>query len=137
MQTPESDKIEIRSVLDRYASGWRNASVSELIGTWSKSSSAFYLASEKPAPLHGHDEILQYYKDALATYPITKMEIRDVEVDVYDDIASAFCNIEIGFKVGDSEYVVFPRATFLLRREGVEWCCIQYHESIKYEVPQS
>jgi SnoaL-like protein len=137
MQTPESDKIEIRSVLDRYASGWRNASVGELIGTWSKRGSTFYLASEKPAPIHGHDAILQYYKDALATYPITKMEIRDVVVEVYDDLATAFCNIEIGFKVGESEYVVFPRATFLLRREGVEWSCIQYHESIKYEVPQS
>ena len=137
METPQSDKIEILSLLDRYASGWRNASVNELIGTWSNANSTLYLASEKPTPLHGHNEILQYYKEALATYPITKMEIRDVEIEVFNDIATAFCNIEIGFKVGESEYVVFPRATFLLRREGVEWTCIQYHESIKYEVPQS
>jgi hypothetical protein len=137
MQTVESDKIAIASVLDRYASGWRTANVDELIGTWSKGGSTFYLASEKPAPLRGYGEILQYYKEALATYPITKMEIRDIEVEVFDDVASVFCNIEIGFKVGDSEYVVFPRATFLLRRHGLEWTCIQYHESIKYEVPQS
>lgn len=137
MQTPERDKIAIKSVLDRYASGWRNASAEELIGTWSKGNGALYLASEKSAPLHGYDEIAHYYKDALATYPITKMEIRDVEIEVFEDIASAFCNIEIGFKVGGSEYVVFPRATFLLRREGAEWACIQYHESIKYEVPQA
>jgi len=52
-------------------------------------------------------------------------------------VASAFCNIDIGFKVGETEYVVFPRATFLLRRVGIEWSCIQYHESIKYEVPKA
>ncbi len=137
METVESDKIEIASVLDRYATGWRTASVDGLIGTWSKDGSTFYLASEKPAPLRGYKEIMEYYKEAVATYPITRMEIRDVEIDVFGDVASAFCNIDIGFKVGESEYVVFPRATFLLRREGLEWKCIQYHESIKYEVPQS
>ena len=136
MQTLEADRIEIKAVLDRYASGWRDASADELIGTWSKEPTTFYLASEKPAPLRGHDQILQYYKDALATYPITKMVISDIEVEVFGDLASAFCNIEIGFKVGESEYVVFPRATFLFRRIGIEWSCIQYHESIKYEVPQ-
>jgi SnoaL-like domain len=124
----------IRDVLDRYASGWRNGSVEELIGTWSKKRDIFYLASEKAGPIHDYDGLRQYYKDALATYPITKMEIRDVEIEVFSEIAS--CNIEIGFTVGNSEYVVFPRATFLLCREGAEWKCIQYHESIKYEVPQ-
>ncbi len=137
METQASDKNAIRTLLERYASGWRNASADELIGTWSKQHAGLYLASEKPTPLHGYSDILQYYKEAVALYPITKMEIRDLEIDVFGDIASAFCNIEIGFKVGVSEYVVFPRATFLLRREGVEWLCIQYHESIKYEVPQS
>jgi ketosteroid isomerase-like protein len=137
METRASDEILIRAVLDRYAAGWRNADAEQLIRTWNKEHAGLYLASEKPAPIHGYAEILQYYKDALALYPITKMEIRDLEIDVFDDLASAFCNIDIGFKVGESEYVVFPRATFLLRRDGGEWGCIQYHESIKYEVPQS
>jgi uncharacterized protein (TIGR02246 family) len=136
VETRASDEIEIRAVIDRYAAGWRNADANQLIGTWSREHAALYLASEKPAPIHGHAEILQYYKDALAVYPITKMEIRDFEVDLFGDVASAFCNIEIGFKVAGTEYIVFPRATFLLRREGIEWNCIQYHESIKYEVPQ-
>jgi ketosteroid isomerase-like protein len=135
--TSASDQTEIRAVLDRYAAGWRNADVAQLIGTWSKEHSGLYLASEKPAPIHGYAEILEYYKDALALYPITRMEIRDLEVEVFGEIASAFCSIEIGFKVAEKEYIVFPRATFLLRHEGIEWVCVQYHESIKYEVPQA
>ncbi len=137
METAASDKNEIRVVLDRYAQGWRDADASLLISTWDESYNSLYLASEKPAPIYGHAAILQYYKDALAVYPITKMDIRDVEIELFEDIASAFCNIEIGFKVSGNEYIVFPRATFLLRRTGVEWRCIQYHESIKYEVPQA
>jgi ketosteroid isomerase-like protein len=136
VETPAADKNEIRAVLDRFAAGWRNANADQLIGTWSKEHAGLYLASEKPAPIHGYAEIFQYYNEALALYPITKMEIRDVAIEVFGDVASAFCNIDIGFKVGETEYVVFPRATFLLRREGIEWSCIQYHESIKYEVPQ-
>lgn len=137
METQAADKNEIRVLLDRYAQGWRDADPELLIGTWDDSDHSLYLASEKPAPIFGREAILQYYKDALAVYPITKMEISGVEIELFEDLASAFCNIEIGFKAGSNEYVVFPRATFLLRRSGVEWRCIQYHESIKYEVPQA
>jgi hypothetical protein len=137
VKTEASDRNEIRVVLDRYAQGWRDGDPSLLISTWDEHYNSLYLASEKPGPAHGHAAILQYYQDALAVYPITKMEIRDVEIELFEDIASVFCNIEIGFKVGGNEYIVFPRATFLLRRTGVEWRCIQYHESIKYEVPQA
>jgi len=137
VETQAGDRNEIRIVLDRYAQGWRQADASLLISTWDEEYDSLYLASEKPAPIRGYAAILQYYKDALAVYPITKMEISDVEIDLFQDLASAFCNIQIGFKVGGKEYIVFPRATFLLRRTGIVWRCIQYHESIKYEVPQA
>ncbi len=131
------DKIAIQAVLDRYALGWRHADPAILTSTWDKDYPSLYLASEKPAPLRGYSEIDKYYREAIALYPITKMEISGVEIELFGDIASAFCNIEIGFKVAGNEYVVFPRATFLFRRQASGWLCIQYHESIKYEVPQA
>ncbi len=133
---PHNDDALIRQLLDRYALGWRTADVPVLISTWDPDYNSMYLASEKPAPLRGYSAIESYYKDALAVYPITKMEISNVEIELFGDVASAFCDIEIGFKVAGNEYIVFPRATFLLRRTGGAWLCIQYHESIKYEVPQ-
>ena len=131
------DKAAIQAVLDRYALGWRHADAAILTSTWDKDYPSLYLASEKPGPLRGYSDIDKYYREALALYPITKMEISGVEIELFGDIASAFCNIEIGFKVAGNEYIVFPRATFLFRRQASGWLCIQYHESIKYEVPQA
>jgi len=130
-----NDETVIRQVLERYAEGWRNADVAILTSTWDKDYPGLYLASEKPVPIYGYADISKYYTDALALYPITKMEISNVAIELFSEVASAFCDIEIGFKVADTEYVVFPRATFLFRRNEGEWLCIQYHESIKYEVP--
>jgi hypothetical protein len=131
-----NDEALIRQVLERYALGWRTADAAVLSSTWDTEYPSLYLASEKPAPLRGYAAISKYYQDALALYPITKMEIRNVEIELFGEVASAFCDIEIGFKVGEAEYVVFPRATFLFRHNTEVWLCIQYHESIKYEVPE-
>jgi uncharacterized protein (TIGR02246 family) len=131
-----NDNDAIRELLDQYALGWRHADPAILQGTWDKGATSLYIASEKPAPIRGYAEISKYYEDATALYPITKMEISNIEIAVFDEVASAFCDIEIGFKVGSTEHVVFPRATFLLSRSNGAWLCVQYHESIKYEVPQ-
>lgn len=136
MTAEPDDRGAIRAVLDRFALGWRQADAAILKSTWDRDYAGLYIASEKPAPLHGYSEIGQYYAAAIALYPITKMEIRNIEIELFGDLASAFCDIEIGFKVAGNEYVVFPRATFLLRRSGGVWAFIQYHESIKYEVPE-
>jgi ketosteroid isomerase-like protein len=71
-------------------------------------------------------------------YPITSMEISNVRIQQHRDVALAYCDIAIGFKVGNSEYLVHPRASFLLKKQGNgEWLTQHYHESIKYEVPKS
>lgn len=77
MTAEPDDRGAIRAVLDRFALGWRQADAAILKSTWDRDYAGLYIASEKPAPLHGYSEIGQ----------------------------------------------------------GV-WACIQYHESIKYEVPE-
>ena len=131
-------QLEIRAVLDRFAEGWRKSDPSILLTTWDPADTqAIYMASEAPAPIFGYNAISEYYEKATSTYPITSMEISGVRIVEYDSLAYAYCDISIGFKVGESEYLVHPRATFLLRQTAGRWHCAHYHESIKYEVPES
>ena len=132
---PHNDEALIRQLLERYAQGWRTADVDVLISTWDPEYNSLYLASEKPAPIHGYSEIKKYYQDVLALYPITKMEISNVAIESFGDLASAFCDIESDSRWQRRSTWSF-RATFLFRRNEAAWMCIQYHESIKYEVPQ-
>lgn len=128
----------IRALLGRYAEGWRKADPEILAGTWGPDDDdSIYMASEAPGPIFGFSEIKKYYQQATSTYPITSMEISNVRIVEYGSLAYAYCDISIGFKVGESEYLVHPRATFVLRQRAGQWYCAHYHESIKYEVPQS
>jgi ketosteroid isomerase-like protein len=134
-----SELGKIRETLDRFALGWRKADAAILKSTWDRSHpESIYQASEQGAPVYGFPAISQYYDDATSMYPITSMEISNVRVQQFGDVAHAFCDIAIGFQVGASEYLVHPRATFLLKKQANgEWLTLHYHESIKYEVPKS
>lgn len=134
-----SDVDKIRATLDRYALGWRRADASILKSTWDQAyPESIYQASERESPVLGFPAISKYYDEATSMYPITSMEISNVRVQQYGAVAHAYCDISIGFKVGESEYLVHPRATFLLQKQAdASWLTLHYHESIKYEVPQS
>ena len=128
----------LREVLERFTVGWRKADAGILKSTWDQDyAESTYQPSEGGSLITGFPAISQYYDAATSTYPITSMEISNVRVLEYGAIAYAYCDIAIGFKVGSSEYLVHPRATFVLRGREGKWYCIHYHESIKYEVPQS
>ncbi|MBI3951119.1 MAG: nuclear transport factor 2 family protein [Acidobacteria bacterium] len=130
------DTSKIEAVLNRFAVGWRTADAALLKSTWDpEHSGCSYIASENEKPLFGSQAISRYYDQALATFPITSTEINNVTINVLDGIAYAFCDIAIGFKIGEQEFLVYPRATFVLRRRGDDWFVIHYHESIKYELP--
>jgi ketosteroid isomerase-like protein len=133
----ETEKIH--SVLGRFALGWRKANAAILKATWDQDfADSIYQASEREAPLYGYAAIAAYYDEATSMYPITSMEISNVRIQLYGGVALAFCEIAIGFKVGASEYLVHPRASFLLKKQADgEWLTQHYHESIKYEVPKS
>ncbi len=134
-----SEPEKIRVLLDRYELGWRKADAAVLKSTWdTKFADGIYQASEREAPVVGYDAIAKYYDEATSMYPITSMEISNVRVHQYGDVAHAYCDISIGFKVGSSGYLVHPRATFLLKKQADgAWLTQHYHESIKYEVPKS
>jgi ketosteroid isomerase-like protein len=134
-----SEVEKIRAVLDCFALGWRKADAAILKGTWDRNfADSIYQASERETPVCGYDAIAKYYDEATSMYPITSMEISNVRIQQHRDVALAYCDIAIGFKVGNSEYLVHPRASFLLKKQGNgEWLTQHYHESIKYEVPKS
>lgn len=132
----KANREGIAEVLRQFAKGWRQADAAILESTWMKGESAIsYQASEQPAPIFGMPALRKYYKEALGMYPITSMEIRNVKIFPIGTAAYASCDIDIGFVVNGQGYVVHPRATFVLRKRGKRWFSVQYHESIKYEVP--
>ena len=134
-----SDLENIRQVLERFALGWRKADPAILKSTWdSDFEESIYQASERETPVYGFTAISEYYDEATSLYPITSMEINNVRIQPHGEVALAYCDIAIGFKVGASEYLVHPRSTFLLKKQASgEWLTQHYHESIKYEVPKS
>ena len=135
-QLSKADHAKVAAVLDEFARGWREADAAVLASTWMQDDSTIsYQASEQPAPLYGMAALRKYYKEALGMYPITSMEIRNVRIVPVGTAAYASCDIDIGFVVSGKEYVVHPRATFVLRKRGSRWFVVHYHESIKYEVP--
>lgn len=132
----KADRKGIADVLKQFALGWRKADAAILESTWMKGEPAIsYQASEQPAPIYGMPALRKYYKEATSMYPITSMEIRNVKIFPIGTAAYASCDIDIGFVVSGKEYVVHPRATFVLRKRGKRWFTVHYHESIKYEVP--
>jgi len=135
-QLSKVDHAKVAAVLDQFARGWRETDAAVLESTWMQDDSTIsYQASEQPAPLYGMAALRKYYKEALGMYPITSMEIRNVRIVPVGTAAYASCDIDIGFVVSGKEYVVHPRATFVLRKRGSRWFVVHYHESIKYEVP--
>jgi len=135
-QLNKADHAKVAAVLDQFARGWREADAAVLESTWMPDDRTIsYQASEQAAPIYGMAALREYYKEALGMYPITSMEIRNVRIVPVGTAAYASCDIDIGFVVSGKEYVVHPRATFVLRKRGSRWLVVHYHESIKYEVP--
>jgi uncharacterized protein (TIGR02246 family) len=132
------DTAKIRELLDRFERGWRKANAADLIGLWDPTcSDSIYIAAERDEPVYGFAGVKQYYTDAVAMFPITSMKIDNVHIHEYGSVAFAYCEIAIGFKVEENEHLVHPRATFVLRKREGQWYCIEYHESIKWDLPQS
>ena len=132
----KADRKGIQDVLQQFALGWRKADAAILESTWMKGEPAIsYQASEQAGPIYGMAALRKYYKEATGMYPITSMEIRNVKIFPMGTAAYASCDIDIGFVVNGKEYVVHPRATFVLSKRGKSWFTVHYHESIKYEVP--
>ncbi len=131
------DAAKIRELLDRFGRGWRAANAGDLTDLWDPGcSDSIYIAAERDAPVNGFAGVKRYYTDAVAMFPITSMKIDNVRIHEHGTIAYAYCEIAIGFKVEEREYLVHPRATFVLRKRGGQWYCIEYHESIKWDLPQ-
>jgi ketosteroid isomerase-like protein len=73
-----------------------------------------------------------YYKNVAAFVEWVKtMRVSDLSVDVFGDMAYAFCHVhaEVGFKGQSQPLSLDARATFILRRKGGAWKVIHYHES--------
>jgi uncharacterized protein (TIGR02246 family) len=133
----KEDKDRIRAVLDQFATGWREQDAGILKKIWDHTCpESSYIAAENEKPVFGQEQINKYYDEALSAFPIISSKIDNVRINLLNDLAYAFCDISMGFKVKDTEFLVCPRATFVLRKRENNWCVIHYHESIKYEIPE-
>lgn len=134
-----SEMEKIRAVLDRFALGWRKADAAILKSTWDRNfADAIYQASETDTPVYGYGAMAKILRGRDFHVSHHQRGYQQCAHPAHGDVALAYCDISIGFKVGETEYVVHPRASFLLKKQdNGEWLTQHYHESIKYEVPKS
>jgi ketosteroid isomerase-like protein len=78
-----------------------------------------YIAQEAAQPVRGWAGVAQYYKRVAGLFErVRTMTVSDVSVDVFGDVAYAFCRFHFeGEMQGESQpHIAEGRATFLLRR---------------------
>ena len=91
-----------------------------------------YIPLEAAQPHTDWAGVEEYYKNVAAFVEWVKaMRVSDLSVDVFGDVAYAFCNFhdEVGFKGQSQPLILDARDTFILRRKGGAWKVIHYHES--------
>jgi ketosteroid isomerase-like protein len=57
------------------------------------------------------------------------MTVSELSVDVFDDIAYAFCIFHFEGELTGQSHIADGRDTFILRRKTGAWKVIHYHES--------
>jgi ketosteroid isomerase-like protein len=97
-----------------------------------------YIPTEAAQPVLGWAAVEEYYRKVASLIDrITTMRVGDVSLDVFRDVAYAFCTFhaEVNFKAQNQPMIVDARNTFILRRKTGTWKIIHYHESRPYLPP--
>jgi ketosteroid isomerase-like protein len=133
MAAREQDRRQIAEVIERYRSGWETMDFNRLKAIWDRDyDNIIYIPLEAAQPHTDWAGVEEYYKNVAAFVEWVKaMRVSDLSVDVFGDIAYAFCNFhaEVGFKGQSQPLILDARDTFILRRKGGAWKVIHYHES--------
>ena len=81
--------------------------------------------------MRGWAGVEEYYNNVAAFVEwIKTLRVSDPSVDVFGDVAYAFCHVhaEVVFKGQRQPLLLDARDTFILHRTGGAWKVIHYHE---------
>jgi len=139
MAVSEQDRKEIAAVIEQYRRGLAEMNVEMLKGIWDQNyENISYIAQEKVQAVRGWTEVVQYYNHVAGLLErVTSMTIDDLSLDVFGDVAYAFCVFHFeGEMVGQSQpHIADGRNTFILHRKSGTWKVIHYHESAPGPLP--
>jgi ketosteroid isomerase-like protein len=133
MAASEQDRQQIAAVIEQYRRGFATMDAEGLKAIWDQDyDNIIYIPEEAAQPVRGWAGVEQYYKNIAGLLErVRTMTVSDLSVDVFGDVAYAFCNFHFeGDIKGQSQpFITDGRDTFILRRKGGTWKVIHYHES--------
>jgi ketosteroid isomerase-like protein len=87
-----------------------------------------YIPQERPQPVRGWVGVEHYYNSVAELFDrVRTMTVRDVSVDVFGDVAYAYCIFHCEGEMQGKRHIADGRNTFLLRRSRGSWKVIHYH----------
>jgi len=131
VSTGDQDRQEIAAVVEQYRRGFATMDVEALEAIWDQDyDNVIYIAQEMAQPVHGWAGIDRYYKRVAGFLErVRSMTVSDLSVDLFGDVAGAFCTFHFEGKARGRNHIADGRVTFILHRKSGSWKVIHYHES--------
>jgi ketosteroid isomerase-like protein len=139
MTASEQDRQQIAAVIEQYRRGFATMDVEGLKAIWDQDyDNIIYVPQEMAQPVRGWAEVEQYYKSVAEFLErVRTMTVGDLSVDVFGDVAYAFCIFHFEGEVKGQSHIADGRDTFILRRKSGTWKVIHYHESRPGPIPMT
>jgi ketosteroid isomerase-like protein len=139
MPASEQDKHQIAATVEQYRRGFVTLDVEALKAIWDQGyDQIIYIAQELAQPVREWAGVEQYYQRVVRLLEQVKtMELSDMSVDVFGDVAFAFLSFHFEGEIKGRPHIADGRVTFVLRRESGTWKVIHYHESRPGDNPSS
>ena len=137
MTASAQDKQQIAAVIEQYRRGFATMDVEGLTAIWDQDyDNILYIAQEAAHPVRGWAGVKRYYHRVAELFKrIRTMTVSDVSVDVFGEVAYAFCRFHFEGEMQGQPHSADGRNTFLLRRRSGTWKVIRYHESRPGSLP--
>jgi ketosteroid isomerase-like protein len=127
MAARAQDRRQMTEVIEPYRRGWEAMDVNQLSAIWDRAyDNILSIPLEAAQPRTDWAGVEAYYKNVAACVERVKaMRVSDLSVDVFGDVAYAFCHVhaEVGFKGQSQPLILDARNTFILRRTGGACLC--------------
>jgi ketosteroid isomerase-like protein len=131
MAASEQDRQQITALIEQYRRGFAAMDVEGLKAIWDQDyDNILSIPQEKPQPVRGWAGVEQYYESVARLFErVMTMTVSDVSLDVFGDVAYAYCVFHFEGEMQGQRHVADGRDTFILRRKSGIWKVIHYHES--------
>jgi ketosteroid isomerase-like protein len=131
MTASDQDRQQIAAVIEQYRQGFATMDVEGLKTIWDQDyDNIIYVAQEMAQPVRGWAEVEQYYRRVAELLErVRTMTVSDLLVDVFGDVAYAYCTFHFEGELNGQSHIADGRDTFIFRRKSGTWKVIHYHES--------